>query len=139
MPIKGYVGPRIAPGEVDSVWGVASSCHPEPSSPERYRPFNTELPVRLKPSGRCGVSSSVSPSARPASETRAQRVASVPGAVPYARLMRPIGSSEASALVSFDVDGMYLKVPALPPDVERYSPLPGATTVPFGNGFFPNA
>src|SRR5881392_2735386 len=115
MPIKGYVGPRIAPGEVDSVWGVASSCHPEPSSPERYRPFNTELPVRLKPSGRCGVSSSVSPSARPASETRA---------VPYARLMRPIGTSEASALVSFDVDGMYLKVPALPPDVERYSPLP---------------
>ena len=44
---------------------------------------------------------------------------SVPGAVPYARLMRPIGSSDASAFVSFDVDGRYVNVPAFPFDVER--------------------
>src|SRR2546423_15038734 len=120
MPINGYVGPRTAPGAVANVCGVASSVHAEPSFPERYRPLRAEFPVKVNPAGRFGVSGKVSPSARPASDTKAHRTPSVPGAVPYAKLIRPIGSFDEKMFFIDDVDDMNENEPALPPDVERY-------------------
>src|SRR5438045_7219651 len=115
MAINGYVGPRTAPGDVARVSGVASSDHADPSFPERYRPLRTEFPVKLNPSGRFGVSRKVSPSARPASETKAHRTPSVPGAVPYAKLIRPMGSFDEKMFFIDDVDDMNENEPALPP------------------------